>query len=222
MSLSEELQDLRERGKDLPLATRTVFEEGIQDLSRSGIVERSLKVGDRAPEFELPDFMGRSVRLADLLQEGPVVISFYRGGWCPFCTAEMKTLQRALPSISSLGATVVAISPQTLDCAEGNCTDLELEYIVLGDSGNRVAGKFGIVYRLQDEMQSVYRDLGLELPEYNDDDSWSLPIPATYVLDRDGKIRLAFVDPDYTRRLDPTQILATLSSLAAEEAGKDT
>lgn len=217
MSLTEELQEIRRGGAaSMPAPLMDALAENIEDLSRSGISERSLKTGDRVPDFELADIHGQPVRIADLLASGPVVVSFYRGGWCPFCTAEMKALQRALPAITALGASVVAISPQTPDCSGTSCEEMGVDFHVLSDAGNDIANAFGIVYGLKDEMQSVYQEMGLELPSYNEDASWTLPIPATYVVDQTGTIRLAYVDPDYTTRQDPAEILTTLSRLAQE------
>ena len=216
MSLTHELDDLRTRMRDEtpPEALRTIG-RATEDLSRSGILGRSLRVGDIAPDFALPNANGRTIRLGDLLARGSVVVSFYRGTWCPFCNLEMQALQRTLPAIASLGATLAAISPQTPDnsmsAAEKNC----LTYEVLSDLGNTVARNFGIVFHLQDELRAIYDEFGLDLSEYNGDETFDLPVPATYVIDPTGAIRLAFVDPDYTRRLDPTEILATLRALKA-------
>ncbi len=214
MSLTEQLAGFREQSrKETPQDTLAFMDRSFQDLSRSGIVDRSLKVGNRAPDFVLPNQVDKSVRLSDLLAGGPAVVSFYRGSWCPFCTFEMQALQRALPSIIELGATLVAISPQTPDHSLSTAEKNRLTYEVLSDVGNVVAREFGIVFHLQDEMQSVFREFGLDLPEYNGDDTFDLPVPATYVIDTAGIIRLAFVDPDYTRRLDPAEILSALREL---------
>ena len=216
MSLTHELDDLRTQMRDeTPPEALSTIDRATEDLSRSGILGRSLRVGDSAPDFALPNANGRTIRLGDLLARGPVVVSFYRGTWCPFCNLEMQALQRTLPAIASLGATLAAISPQTPDnsmsAAEKNC----LTYEVLSDLGNTVARKFGIVFHLQDELRAIYDEFGLDLSEYNGDETFDLPVPATYVIDPTGTIRLAFVDPDYTRRLDPTEILATLRALKA-------
>ena len=211
MSLTDELQAVRDGAKDrFPGETLATMNEAIEDLSRSGILDRSLKVGDKAPDFALPNANGETVRLSDLLEKGPVVISFYRGGWCTFCAAELNSLQASLLAINSLGASLIAISPQTPENCECTSEDNDLTYELLSDRRNKVASAFGIVYHLQDEMKAVYKEMGLELPEYNDDDSFELPVPATYVVDNTGEIRVAFVDPDYTKRMDPTQILAAL------------
>jgi peroxiredoxin len=214
MSLTDELDKARRDSRgQMPGHITDVLEQGIEDMSRSGIAERSLKVGDQAPNFELPDTHGSPVPLQDLLASGPVVLSFFRGGWCPFCSLELDSLQRVLPSINELGASLVAVSPQTEDSSMKTAQDHGLTFNVLSDIGNAVARQFGIVYHLQDEMQAIYDEFDLELKDYNGDDSFDLPVPATYVIDSQRTIRAAFVDPDYTRRLDPVEILSTLRGL---------
>ncbi len=213
-SLPARLSDLRMRSSDeIPQDTLKNMREAVDNLSRSGIVDRSLKVGDKAPTFSLQNGSGTIVGLKDLLVKGPVVVSFYRGGWCSYCSLELHALQESLSEFDSLRTTLVAISPQTQENSLSTSRKNRLTYEVLSDVGNRVARSFGIVYQLQDEMLAIYEEFGLDLAEYNGDDSFELPIPATFVIDQTGTIRLAFVDPDYTRRLDPTEILVTLRKL---------
>ncbi len=197
MSLARELDAIRTEGERLmPPETVATMHEAVQDLSRSGILDRSLKVGDRVPGFILPNAVGQDVRLYDLIENGPVVISFYRGEWCSFCTAELQAFQATLPAIRAVGATLVAISPQTPDHSLSTAEKQNLTFEVLSDVGNRIARQFGIVFHLADEMQALFTDLGLDLPEYTGDETFDLPVPATYVVDTEGIIRLAFVDPD--------------------------
>ena len=213
-SLPARLSDLRARSaEEIPQDTLKNMREAVDNLSRSGIVDRSLKVGDMAPTFSLPNGSGTIVRSKDLLVKGPVIVSFYRGGWCSYCSLELQAMQESLSEFDSLRTTLVAISPQTQKNSLSTSRKNQLAYEVLSDVGNRVARSFGIVYQLQDEMMVIYEEFGLDLKEYNGDDSFELPIPATFVIDQSGTIRLAFVDPDYTRRLDPTEILVTLRKL---------
>jgi len=140
MSLTEELTDLRQRGAEsMPTRLKNALTDEIEDLTRSGVADRSRGVGDLVADFQLLDALGRSHLLSNYLANGPVVLSFYRGGWCPFCTAEMKALERALPAITNLGAVLVAISPQSPDCTEETCVDTGADFVVLSDTGNRVA-----------------------------------------------------------------------------------
>ncbi|MDP6041333.1 MAG: peroxiredoxin-like family protein [Candidatus Latescibacteria bacterium] len=214
MSLAKDLDTIRSQGQvGMPSDALAAIQDSVKDLSRSGIVARSLKVGDQVADFELPNAVGQTVGLYETLKEGPVVITFYRGGWCPFCSAELEAYQGVIDGIRALGATLFAVSPQLPDQSLSMTEKQDLTFEVLSDIHNDVARQFGIVYHVQDELQAVYEDLGLDLPAFNGDDSFDLPVPATFVVDAGGVIRLAFVDPDYTRRLDPTDVLSVLRSL---------
>lgn len=184
-------------------------------VARSGIAAQALKVGAHAPGFALPDATGNATRLSELLERGPVVLTFYRGEWCPYCNLTLRTYQAALPAIAELGATLVAVSPQTPDNSLTTVEKKELTFPVLSDVGNAVARQYGLVFSLSEGVRPVYTAIGSDLPTYNGDQSWELPIPGTFVIARDGTARLAFVDPDYTHRLEPAEILAALRGLAA-------
>lgn len=214
MSLTAELDVLRQGSMNqMPSEALATIAHSVEDLSRSGIGARSLKVGDAAPDFLLPNAVGKDVQLSNLLQSGPVVLTFYRGGWCPFCSAELQAYEHVLGEIQKLGATVAAISPQTPDNSMTTAEKENLTIEVLSDIHNEAARKFGIVYHVQDELQALYADLGLDLPAFNGDSSFDLPVPATYVIGADGVIQMAYVDPDYTRRIDPTEVLSVLRTL---------
>jgi peroxiredoxin len=182
-------------------------------LAASGIVEAALKAGQTAPGFDLLDARGGRVRLADLLAKGPIVVSFYRGGWCPYCNLELRALQAALPAIHAAGGSLVAISPEqpdeTLSTAEKNA----LAFPVLSDHGSAVAKAWGIAFDLAEELRPIYARFNHALPDRNGTDSWALPIPATFVIARDSTVALAFVDADYRTRLEPAAIIETLKSL---------
>ena len=215
--LTKQLQDLRAIEREQVGAKNSaLFRTSIDDLSRSGIIQRALQVGGTAPAFSLVNQSGEEISLSDCLANGPAIVSFYRGGWCPYCNIEMKSLQAALSQIKGLGARMLAISPQRPEHGAEMAETHGLTFDLLSDPHNSVAQAFGIVFHLQDEMQSVYDDLGLDIPVRNDDDSFDLPVPATYVIDTTSVIRMAFVDPDYTRRLDPTEIIRTLRSLVPD------
>ena len=220
MSLKTELDAFRsEFMSQVPPEIRDAMVRADLELAASGIAQSALKAGDGAPDFRLPDARGGSVRLRDLLASGPVVLSFYRGGWCPYCNLELRALQHALPEIRRLGAKLVAVSPQTPDESLSTAEKNALAFPVLSDAGSATAKSFGIAYDLAEELRPIYTRFGHALPEKNGDDSWVLPIPATYVIDMDGTIRLAFVDVDYRNRLEPAEIIAALQSLAKEPAG---
>jgi peroxiredoxin len=187
----------------------------LESLARSSYGSASPKVGSRAPAFSLPDARGGEVRLVDLLARGPVVVTFYRGGWCPFCNLQLRAYQAVLPEIQALGATLVAISPQTPDSSLSTAEKAGLAFHVLSDAHNEVARAYGLVFKLSEGLQSLHETFGNEPPKFNGDDSWELPVPGTFVLDRSGVVRLAFVDPDYTKRLEPSAILGALRSLSS-------
>lgn len=217
-NLASELAAFRAAFRDkVPPEIRAVMEQADADLLASGIVERALKAGDAAPDFSLPGVDGKAHHLSELLGSGPVVLSFYRGGWCPYCNLELRALQAVLPEITALGAALVAISPQTPDESLSTAEKNALAFPVLSDSGSAVAARFGIAFDLADELRAIYTGFGHGLPAINGTDDWRLPIPATYVIDQTGTIRFAYVDPDYRKRLEPAQIVATLACLQARK-----
>ncbi|MDE3205089.1 MAG: AhpC/TSA family protein [Acidobacteriota bacterium] len=182
-------------------------------LESSGLAQRSLAVGALAPDFALPDATGRRVALTSLLAEGPVVLSFYRGGWCPYCSTQLRALQTRLADIAEAGGRLVAVSPQTPDHSLSTAEKLELAFPVLSDVGNIVARTYGLVFSLPEDLREVYAGFGLDLPAANGDDTFELPMPATFVVGTDGKVTWRFVDSDYTRRAEPDDVIDALRSL---------
>lgn len=201
--------------KQLPPAVANTLQDWNAALTSSGIVGQSLQVGQAAPKFALPNAHGQTVALTDLLASGPVVVTFYRGAWCPFCNMALKAYQDILPEIKALGANFVAVSPQTPDSSLTTAEKNALSYEVLSDAGNAVARQFGIVYKLNDAMYDVQTNVfGVNLTQFNGDESRELPLPATFVLDRDGTIKFAQVFVQASDRAEPAAILETLGSLA--------
>lgn len=198
----------------VPEDVRLTLMQAAQQLADTGIAERAVNVGTQAPDFELPDVKGQPVRLSERLARGPVVLSFYRGGWCPYCNLELAALQRRLPEIEGLGAALIAVSPQTPDQSLSTAERHALRFDVLSDVGDRTARAYGLVFQVPESLRPIYQGWGIDLPVWNGDESWELPIPATYVIDRDATIRAAHVDTDYTRRMEPEAILAALHALA--------
>jgi peroxiredoxin len=199
------------RGQIIPKPALAIMDAEISRLAVSNLTARALKVGDSAPDFILPDVHGEPVRLRAL--PGPVVIVFYRGGWCPYCNLHLRGFQHRLQEFRELGATVVAISPQLPDNSLSTREKAELEFPVLSDVGNKVARQFGIVFELSDELVELYRKFGHALEDFNGAaGSRELPVPATFLLDGAGIIRLAHVDVDYTRRLDPDDVIRALKA----------
>ncbi len=187
--------------------------EVFERLLNSNITDQAKSIGDIAPDFALPNVSGGQTRLSELLANGPVVISFYRGGWCPFCNLEFKALHDKLPEIKALGATLVGISPETLAVSKQTVLDHQLEFEVLSDEANHVARDYGLVMVVDEAIRPHYEQWGIDIPAANGDDTFELPVPATYVIDRDGVIRAAHVDKDYTRRMEPADIITALKAL---------
>lgn len=195
----------------VPAGAHAIMARATAALLASGQAERAIGVGDVAPAFALQDQEGRSVRSEELLARGALVVSFYRGVWCPYCNLELQALNAALAQITAHGATLVAISPQTAVNSRRSVRDNRLEFPVLGDPGNQVAAAYGLRFTLPDELIALYRQLHNELPDFNGDASWTLPMPARYVIGQDGRVRYAEVSPDYTQRPDPDELLPVLA-----------
>jgi peroxiredoxin len=221
-SLQQQIdQAMKEGQRSVPADQLEPFMRPIQQLISSSAASKARKVGEVAPDFTLSDALGRMVTLSDLLQQGPVVLTFYRGAWCPICNLELHAYQQALPHFQALGATVIAISPQKPDHSLSVAEKHALAFAVLSDINNRVARQYGLVFELMEDVRTAHQQLGADLPAYNGDTSWELPIPGTFLIDQAGIVRLAFVDPDFTHRLDPSLIIARLHGSEAPWESKD-
>jgi peroxiredoxin len=213
-SLSHQLREQNAAGRArLSEDTLSVLDTSTAALVASGLVERSLAVGERAPDFSLPSATGATISLASLLSNGPVVVSFYRGGWCPYCSTELRALRAAHPAFVAASATLVAISPQTPDNSLTTAEKHELSFPVLSDIGNVTAESYGLVFGLPESLREVYQGFGIDLPAANGDDTFRLPLPATYVVTREGVVAWRFVDADYTKRAEPDDVIAALQAL---------
>jgi peroxiredoxin len=188
------------------------------ELIRSGQAQRAKKAGDTAPVFTLNDPDGKPVSSRELLAQGPLVISFYRGVWCPYCNLELQALQEAFAEITARGASLVAISPQTAPNSRKSQRENKLDFPILSDRKSEVANAFGIRFALPDYLVELYKGFKNDLPTFNDDPSWVLPMPARYVIGIDGIIAYAEVNPDYTQRPDPSELLPVLDRLKASKA----
>jgi peroxiredoxin len=185
----------------------------IQELIDSGAADRALKAGDIAPSFTLDDANGQPVSSAELLKRGPLVVTFYRGVWCPYCSLDLEALEAAHSEITNAGATLIAISPQLPVNSRKSIRQNGVTFPMLFDPGNDVAAAFGLRYTLPDYLIDLYKNaFKNDLEQVNGDPSWTLPMPARYVIGEDGVIRYAEVSPDYTNRPDPSEILAVLTA----------
>jgi peroxiredoxin len=200
--------------KFVPRDVQAVHERTIAALKSLKLAEHALGVGAKAPAFELPDHDGKRVSSAELLAKGRLVVCFIRGRWCPFCVGQMEAMNYIAAEIAGAGATLIAISPQTEKQAYFMRDQHKLKFPLLVDARNEVARQFGLVYRVPDEQQGLYRSTFVNLPFANGDASWELPIPATYVIERDGTVLFASANEDYTERPEPLEILSALERTA--------
>ena len=209
--LHEILAERKEKiAKYVPATALEVHARVIADLKRQGKAATALGRGARAPEFTLSDHEGKSFSSAEALTRARLVICFFRGRWDPFCCGQMEAMNRILPELSQAGATLVAISPQTVKQSFFMAEQHKLCFPLLSDAGNAVARQFGLVYRVPDEQQAIYRRAFINLSFTNGDESWELPIPATYIVDRDGTVLFSSANEDYTQRPEPGEILERL------------
>jgi len=216
MSLQAKLDAFKaefEAGKppyNVPPSVIETMHRATAELKATGQAERARKVGDKAPAFTLKDPDGNDISSTALLAEGPLVVSFYRGVWCPYCNMELQTLQAALPEFEKLGASLVAISPQTAPNSRKSIRQNNLTFPILSDVKGKVGEAFGLKFKLPDYLVELYKGLKNELPAFNDDPDWTLPMPARYVIGQDGTILYSEVNPDYTRRPEPEDMLPAL------------
>lgn len=221
MSLQDKLDAFKadfQAGKppyNVPRPVIETMQRATAELIASGAAAHALKAGDKAPAFTLGDPDGRAVSSAELLADGPLVVSFYRGVWCPYCNMELQALQAALPTFQALGAGLVAISPQTAPNSRKSVRQNALGFPILSDPHNDVAAAFGLRFELPDYLIELYKGLKNDLPAFNGDPSWSLPMPARFVIGQDGTILYAEVNPDYTRRPEPEDMLPALRGARA-------
>lgn len=189
-----------------------IYEAGIDSVDKSGVTKNAIQVGQKAPEFALTNAKGDTIKLSALLKNGPVILTWYRGGWCPYCNLTLHSLQENLPEFKKRGATLVALTPElpdnSLDTKEKN----NLEFEVLSDINSVVGHKYGVIYKLTKEVAAYYKK-GFNLEKYNGEDSYTLPLAATYIINTDGTVTYAFLDADYRKRAEPAAILGALDKL---------
>lgn len=220
MTLQDKLDAFKadfEAGKPPYSVPRSVIEtmhRATKELISSGAAQRALKVGDKASPFTLKDPEGNAVSSAALLADGPLVVSFYRGVWCPYCNMELQALEAAQPEFERLGAKLIAISPQTPVNSRKSVRQNKLSFPILSDTSNDVANAFGLKFALPDYLVELYKSLKNDLPVFNGDPSWTLPMPGRFVIAPDRTIIYAEVNPDYTLRPEPEAMLPALIKIA--------
>jgi peroxiredoxin len=199
---------------NVPHSVIEIMQRATQELIASGAAQRALKIGDQAPSFVLNDAEGNAVSSSALVADGPAIVSFYRGVWCPYCNMELQALEAARPEFERLGAKLVAISPQTAVNSRKSIRQNKLSFPILSDTNNEVASAFGLKFTLPDYLVELYKSLKNDLPAFNGDPSWTLPMPGRFVIAPDRMIVYAEVNPDYTLRPEPETMLPLLRKIA--------
>jgi peroxiredoxin len=199
--------------KYVPAETQAIHARAVAGLKQRHLAASILPVGSKSPEFQLQDHDGKSISYSELLAKERLVLCFIRGRWCPFCVGQMEAMNLILPEIEQAGAALAAFSPQTVQQSFFMRDQHRLRFPLLSDAGNEVARQFGLTYRVPEEQKSVYQRAFVNLPFVNGDDSWELPIPATFIIDRDGTVLYASANEDYTGRPEPQDIVRVLQAM---------
>lgn len=214
MSLKTQIDAFEVQKKaNVPADILNLMDVTTEKLIAEQLSKHALNVGDKFPAFELPDSKGKQISSTELLAKGPLVLSFYRGGWCPYCNLELRALNNMQQAFADQNAQLVAVSPQLPDESLSTEQQNELAYTVLSDVSNSLAKKCGLVFTLDERLIPVYDQLGLDIPKANGDESYELPLPATYVIDSQGVIQFAFAHEDYTLRAEPLDVLNAVKAL---------
>jgi peroxiredoxin len=213
--LQDQLDEITAQTRTLVQPDRlAIGERSIQELFESGIEKRILPAGATAPAFSLPDFSGRIVRSADLLALGPLVVNFFRGRWCPYCVTELEAWRDLYPALRERGALVVGISPQTQRQSDFTAAQHNIPFPLLTDPGCGVSERFGLMWAVPAYLQKYYRSILLNIPFVNGDESWKLPLPATYVISPEGRVLYAEAHADFRVRPEPADVLRSLPAFA--------
>ena len=219
MSLKEDLASMKAQSvAKIPDDAAAVMMKATEELGASGIVEAAPKQGEKLEDFELPNQTGEKRSLAALRKNGPVVVTFYRGGWCPYCNLHLRAYQQMLPELKAAGASLIAITPELPDASLSTSEKNELEFEVLTDKNAAYARQLGLVFTLPESLRPIYEKFGINVQAHNGEGQFDLPLAATFVVDADGAITYAMVDADYTLRAEPSEIVAAVESLAGERS----
>jgi peroxiredoxin len=212
--LQDQLDEMTQRTRTLVQPERLApSERAIAELFASGIEDKILPVGGRAPDFSLPNSAGRMVRSADLLALGPLVINFFRGRWCSYCVSELEAWQRAYPLVREQHGLLIGISPQTVRQNDFAATQHEISFPLLSDEGGWIARQFGLSYTVPLYHQKYYRSILVNIPFMNGEQSWRLPVPATYIIAPDRTIHYARAYADFRVRPEPSEALSALEQV---------
>lgn len=197
--------------KKAPVEVQEIMLEATKKLQDEGISKNALKTGDKFEDAELININAETVKLFDYFKDNDfLVVDFYRGTWCPYCNLELKALQGIVGELKNLNTSLIAISPQTPDNSLTTKEKNELEFEVLSDIGSKVSKNVGLIFSLPDELKPIYEKFGIDIPSSNGDDSFNLPMPAIYVINKDKEIVFSFIDEDYTKRCEPNDIIEAI------------
>ncbi len=188
------------------------YEEGVLEVAESGILDKAINIGDKAPEFELKNSTGELVKLSDYLKQGPVILTWYRGGWCPYCNLTLKALQDLLPEFKGNGANLLTLTPELPDNSLNTTEKNNLQFEVLTDLNLDVAKAYNLVFKLGKPVSDIYKN-HFDLVAYNGNDSDELPVAATYIINQEGIVKYAFFSPDYRERAEPVEVLEALKNI---------
>ena len=214
MDLQKELSAVEQMVREkTPSHVMPTIEASIHEVKESGLESRAIQPGEAIRDFELPDATGAMVKSLELRTRGPLLIVFYRGGWCPFCNLTIQAFQERYSEIANRGVTLVAISPQTPDHSLMLQEKHSLRFPVLSDSGNKVAQQFGIVFELDRDLRVVQEQFGVDISSFNGDHSFQLPVPAVFLVSKDGKVLDSFVEVNYMKRLAPETAIAWIDEI---------
>lgn len=214
MSLKERIEEFRRESiRKIPEDARKVMQKATEGLVNSGIEENIPKVGSKAYDFTLQNYDGSEITLYEETTKGPVVLSFYRGGWCPVCNLELNYLQSKLSDFQNYGAKLIAVSPELPEYANETVERHNIEFPVLYDTDNKVAVKYGLVFKMPDDLVEIYEKFGLDVAKHNGNEKYEIPIPATFVVDRKLTLRYVFCKADYNQRAEPDDIIKVLKKL---------
>ncbi|MDX8362676.1 MULTISPECIES: peroxiredoxin-like family protein [Bacillaceae] len=212
-TLQASLDTITQQSKTtMPMNAFTVLENSIASLQQTGIAN-GLTVGDKARDFTLTNANGNQVNLYEELTKGPIILTFYRGSWCPYCNRQLRAYEEILPDIKKIGGSLIAISPQTPDNSLTIKEKNDLSYEVVSDLKGLTAAKYNVLFDVPPEVKEVYDQFGLDISEYNGGGNWLIPVPSTFMIDETSRIRFSYVNPNYMQRLEPEDLLTALRNL---------
>ncbi|WP_083249303.1 peroxiredoxin-like family protein [Bacillus solimangrovi] len=212
-TLNNDLQKITDKWKETtPIEAWNILENSIKEIQSLGIANGP-SIGNKVKDFTLKNAEGEIVNLYEELSKGPVILTFYRGSWCPYCNRQLRAYEEIINEIKQIGASLIAISPQTPDNSLTIQEKHNLSYHVLSDTKGLTAAKYNILFDVPNDVKDVYENIGLDLADYNGPNNWMLPVPSTFMIDETGTIRFSYVNPNYMERLEPDELLEALKTL---------